>query len=47
MTGVSSPYILGKHRMKDYGYETDSEMSDLGIEVVRDVRDRDRDRERY
>jgi len=46
MTGVSSPYILGKHRMKDYGYETDSEMSDLGIEVVRDVRDRDRDRDR-
>jgi broad-specificity NMP kinase len=44
MTGVSSPYILGKHRMKDYGYESDSEMSDLGIEIVRDVRDRDRDR---
>ncbi len=38
MTGVSSPYILGKQRMRDYensrGMAT--EFSDLGIEVVRD-----------
>ncbi len=38
MTGVSSPYVLGKKNMKDYGRETHArdEFSDFGIEVYRD-----------
>jgi len=34
MTGVSSPYILGKHKLGDYEVEPMPEMSELGIEVV-------------
>jgi hypothetical protein len=34
MTGVSSPYILGKQRLRDYETESNSEFSELGIEVV-------------
>ena len=37
MTGVSSPYILGKQRLKNYNEETASaEFSELGIDIVRD-----------
>jgi len=36
MTGVSSPYILGKQRLGEYEVEAIPEMSELGIEVVRE-----------
>jgi len=36
MTGVSSPYILGKSRFGEYETEPSSEMSELGIEVLRE-----------
>jgi cell division protein FtsZ len=36
MTGVHSPYILGKQRLTDYEAESNREFSELGIEVVRD-----------
>jgi len=35
MTGVSSPYILGKHRIRDFEAEPIPEFSELGIEVVK------------
>ncbi len=35
MTGVSSPYILGKQKLGEYGAEPIPEMSELGIDVVR------------
>jgi len=36
MTGVSSPYILGKQRLGEYQVEASPEMSELGIEIVRE-----------
>ncbi len=36
MTGVSSPYILGKSRSQESGAELNPEISELGIEVVRE-----------
>ncbi len=36
MTGVSSPYILGKKRLEEFAVESIPEMSELGIEVVRE-----------
>ena len=35
MTGVSSPYILGKQRSQNYGLESSREFSELGIESIR------------
>jgi cell division protein FtsZ len=36
MTGVSSPFILGRAKYKEYGVEASREFSDLGIDVVRE-----------
>ncbi len=35
MTGVSSPYILGKQKLQNYGLESSREFSELGIESIR------------
>ncbi len=35
MTGVSSPYVMGKQRMQEYAPRMHSEFSDLGIDFVR------------
>ncbi|MEK6819241.1 MAG: cell division protein FtsZ, partial [Nanoarchaeota archaeon] len=35
MTGVNSPYVLGKEAYKEPQKSTPAEMSDLGIEVFR------------
>ena len=34
MTGVSSPYILGKQKLREYGVQANREMSELGIDIV-------------
>jgi cell division protein FtsZ len=36
MTGVSSPYILGKQKLGEYQVEESPEISELGIEIVRE-----------
>ena len=38
MTGVSSPYILGKQRIADYDAHpvANTEFSELGIDIVRE-----------
>ena len=35
MTGVNSPYILGKQRIQDLEVASHSEFNELGIDVVR------------
>ncbi len=37
MTGVSSPYILGKQRLGEYGIQASPEISELGIDIVSEV----------
>jgi len=37
MTGVSSPYILGKQKLREYGVQASPEISELGIDIVTEV----------
>ena len=37
MTGVSSPYILGKQKLQEYGAQASPEISELGIDIVTEV----------
>ena len=37
MTGVSSPYILGKQKLQEYGVQASPEISELGIDIVTEV----------
>lgn len=37
MTGVSSPYILGKRKLQEYGVQASPEISELGIDIVTEV----------
>jgi len=37
MTGVSSPYILGKQKLPEFGVQASPEISELGIDIVTEV----------
>ena len=37
MTGVSSPYILGKRKLQEFGVQASPEISELGIDIVTEV----------